>query len=105
ALGKPFEAAVAPTMTHAELQSSAERLVIQYGPNRLSGTHSWVESPARLEQMVPIAWDLVATTLDVGKRVKRCGIRFFLLWKTTTKTEAVECVARCALPSADWRAI
>jgi len=54
-----------------------------------------------LEQIVPIAWEQVAGALDVAKRVKRCGIRFLVLWKTDTKDEAQKRVARSMRPPED----
>lgn len=91
-LGIPrFEASV-PDMLHGELRNDAERMVIQYAPNRFSVTQQWPPSPARFEQLAPLGWETVVASLGVGGHVIRFGVRFFLLWKGDSLDECIRCV-------------
>jgi hypothetical protein len=92
ALGAPFQGNV-PTMNHGEVGSSAERLMFTYGPKNFQGTQTWVESPARVEQLAPVAWELVGETLEVQKHVHRVGVRFIHQWKVDDMDEGRRAMA------------
>lgn len=74
-LGKPFVGGV-PEMSRAELTSPPERLVVTYGPKSFNVSQHWIGTPARVEQVAPIAWEKVSEVLGVARHVKRLGVRF-----------------------------
>lgn len=71
-VGAPFEPNL-PDMRFGELRNAPEHLLIQFGPKSFAVLQSWVRSPARVEQLAPPAWDLLADELGVRAEVTRCG--------------------------------
>lgn len=105
-LGEPFKAGELAGMDYGELNSIAERIAVRYGRLSMNLTHSWPTppTPVRLEQLAPVAWDVVADTLNVGKWVTRCGVRFWLTWRVDSIEEASERIRNAELffPAEAW---
>jgi hypothetical protein len=99
ALGKPF-VGVVETMTHGELRSPSERLVVTYGSKSYSVTQNWCRMPTRAEQLSPVGWGTVADMLQVGRTVTRIGARFRLVIPTDTIEEARERFTRSSIGKA-----
>lgn len=86
-MGEEFDASI-PSMEFGELQSKEELLRIRYGIANFFVTHDWPETPARVELSAPEAWKEISDILEVGRKVTRCGARFWLMWSTDSKEEA-----------------
>ena len=86
-LAPAFEGNV-PTMAQGELLNAAERMTLRYGPKAYSLTQNWVDSPVRIEQLAPPAWEQVSESMGISREVTRCGVRFILLWGVDDLAEA-----------------
>jgi len=106
ALGKGFVGSV-PTMNQAEIRSRSEHMVLTYGIKNFTVAQEWVKTAARVEHIAPMAWEKIAGSLDVGKHVTRCGVRYIMWSRAEDDPKARELVASCALaPSSDlWKSI
>jgi len=80
-LGAAFSAQQLPTIEHTEFLSKDERLTVRFGPRNLVIFQQWVTTPARVEQLAPKAWNIIADGLNVKGHVFRCGIRFMTQWE------------------------
>lgn len=108
-LGEPFKPGQLAGMEYGDVNSVAERIVVRYGRASTMVTQSWpaTSSPVRVEQLAPIAWDVVVGKLDVGRSVTRCAVRFWLVWSVDSIDEAHERIRRSKLfmPSEEWISI
>ena len=104
ALGEPFKTRVSPNMDFGELVSPSENLVVRYGPENLVVDQYAPETPARFEKLAPIAWHEVAKSLDVAKKITRCGMRAWGVWSVDSLTEGHEALRRSGLvrPTERW---
>jgi hypothetical protein len=105
-LGKPFKPKL-PNMEHGELSNDAERLLVRYGVNTFLVAQNWVRTPVRVEQLAPAAWEIVASTLEVGHTVTRVGVRLQVVWpvKTVAEGESVIGASGLCTESTAWRDI
>lgn len=105
-LGEPFKAGEVAGMEYGELNSLAERINVRYGRKGVNVTHSWPNpaSPVRVEQLAPIAWDVVMDALNVGTCVTRCGARFWMMWAVDSLEEARDRIRKADLwmPTEAW---
>jgi hypothetical protein len=77
-LGKPFvSSAPAP---EAQLYNDVERIHVRCGHESFSLYQNWIETPVRVEQLAPLAWHEVSEHLEVAREIKRCGVRFDMVW-------------------------
>jgi len=105
-LGEPFTAGETAGMEYADVTNTAERIVVRYGRRSVNVTQSWptTPSPVRLEQLAPVAWDVVADTLNVRTAVTRCGVRYWLVWRVDSLQEGRDRVRNADLfvPGEKW---
>lgn len=103
ALGPTFGPVVAPTMERAELSSKAELLTVQFNMTSFSVTQRWLTTPSRVEQVAPLAWQVVSDRLDLGRKVVRAGARFWLQWPTEERAgQAALTASGLVSPTESW---
>jgi hypothetical protein len=104
ALGKPFAGSV-PEMLRGELRNAAERIVVTYGPKGFNVTQQWVKTPARVEHLAPIGWEVVSAALSVGRQVTRTGVRFVHTAGAESWDEAAVALAKSPIVAGSeaWR--
>jgi hypothetical protein len=95
-LGKGFRFAL-PSVQQGLMRSVLERLTLTYGPESLGVVQEGVHEVARFAQVSNWAWRETANSLEVGKKVSRCGIRFIQLFETQSAEEAEEALLRSGL--------
>jgi hypothetical protein len=96
-LGSPFVAShpaarlteQGTTITSSSLTSRAEHLDIQFDAERFWARHFGLDNLARVEQVIPPAWDVVGSVLEVKQHVRRYGVRYWILWAADSEN-AVE---------------
>jgi hypothetical protein len=86
-----------PTVQQGELKSQSERMVVRYGPANLSVTQTGLHEVARFAQVSSWSWQQVSSALEVGRKVRRCGIRFLQLFPVETVEQADEVLVRSGL--------
>jgi hypothetical protein len=103
ALGEPFRGSV-PQMSHGELRSDLERIVVHYGPQSFGTTQVGPETAARFEKVASTGWRVTADHLEVGRCVERCGMRCIYMWPCADAEAARAALARSGLvqPAQTW---
>jgi hypothetical protein len=110
-LGQPFVAShpaarlteQGTSITSSNLASRAEHLDIQYDGERFWARHFGADNLARVEQVVPPAWDVVGSVLEVKQHVRRYGARYWILWAADSEDAVEVMLHQLGVPSESER--
>jgi hypothetical protein len=95
------------TITSSTVTSPAEHIDIQFDAERFWARHFGADNLARMEQIVPVAWDGVGGTLEVKEHVRRYGARYWVMWPAESEDAAQTMLRRLAVfeETGRWKGI
>jgi hypothetical protein len=72
------------------VDSPSERITIEFGPESFSVRQFGVDTLARIEQVTPTAWGIVADLLEINSHLINYVVRFWLIWPSESQEHTEE---------------